>query len=59
MTWIMEEQNYNFACGSVWVWNLASNIKGGTQTEGVWEQGIEENIWTEDRWSDKRLEKTA
>jgi hypothetical protein len=22
--------NYNFACGSVWVWNLASNIKGGT-----------------------------
>jgi hypothetical protein len=34
-------QNYNFACGSVWVW---------TQTEGVWEQGVEENIWTEERW---------
>jgi hypothetical protein len=24
-----------FACGSVWVRNLVSNIKGGTQTEGV------------------------
>jgi hypothetical protein len=21
---------YNFACGSVWVWNLVSYIKGGT-----------------------------
>jgi hypothetical protein len=27
--------NYNFACGSVWVRNFVSNIKGGTQTEGV------------------------
>jgi hypothetical protein len=25
----------NFACGSVWVRNLVSDIKGGTQTEGV------------------------
>jgi hypothetical protein len=38
----------------VWVWNLVSDIKGGTQTEGV-----EENIWTEERWSEGRLEKTA
>jgi hypothetical protein len=37
-------QNYNFACGSVLVRNLVSNIKGGTQTEGVWEQGADENI---------------
>jgi hypothetical protein len=44
---------YDFACGSVWVWNLVSDIKGGTQTEGVLEQGAEE------RWSDGRLEKTA
>jgi hypothetical protein len=29
------------------------------QTEGVWEQGAEENIWTEERWSDGRMEKTA
>jgi hypothetical protein len=25
--------------------------------EGVWEQGAEENIWTEERWSDRRLKK--
>jgi hypothetical protein len=25
-----DRQNYNFACGSVWVWNLVSDIKGGT-----------------------------
>jgi hypothetical protein len=24
-----------------------SDIKGETQTEGVWEQGAEEDIWTE------------
>jgi hypothetical protein len=23
--------------------------KGGTQTEGVWEQGAEEHMWTEER----------
>jgi hypothetical protein len=29
------------------VWsNLVSNIKGRAFTEGVWEQGAEENIWT-------------
>jgi hypothetical protein len=37
----------NSTCDSVWVRNLVSNIKGGTQTEGVGEQGAEENIWTE------------
>jgi hypothetical protein len=26
---------------SVWVWNLVCDIKGGTQTEGVWEQGAD------------------
>jgi hypothetical protein len=25
----------------------------------IWEQGAEENIWIEERWSDGRLEKTA
>jgi hypothetical protein len=29
--------------------NLVSNIKGGIQTEGVLEQGAEQNIWTEER----------
>jgi hypothetical protein len=28
-------------------------------TEGVWEQGAEENIWTEEGWNDGRVEKTA
>jgi hypothetical protein len=34
-----------FDCGSVSVWNLVSDIKGGTQTEGVWEQGVEEKYF--------------
>jgi hypothetical protein len=52
-------QNYNFAHGSVWVRNLVSDIKGGTYNEGVWEQGAEGKIWTEEGRSDRRLEKTA
>jgi hypothetical protein len=44
---------------SAGVWNLVSDIKGGTQTEGVWEQGVEENIWTEERWSGRRMVKTT
>ena len=34
-------QNYNFARGFVWVWNLVADIEGGMQAEGV-----EESIWT-------------
>jgi hypothetical protein len=45
-------QNYDDAYGSVWVWNLVSDIKGGTQTEGVWDQPAEENICVEEGWSD-------
>jgi hypothetical protein len=41
-------QKYNFACGSVWVWNFVSDCKGGTQTEGAWEEDVEENIWIEE-----------
>jgi hypothetical protein len=41
-------QDYNFACGFVWVRNLISDTKGGTQTEGVREQGSEEDIWSKD-----------
>jgi hypothetical protein len=47
------QEDKRFACGSVWVWNSICDIKGETQTEGVWEQGVEENIWTEVRWSDE------
>jgi hypothetical protein len=39
--------------------NNNNNNKGGTYIEGVWEQGVEENIWIEEKWSDWRLEKTA
>jgi hypothetical protein len=52
-------QDDNFACRSVWVWNLVSDIKGWTQTEGIWEQGDEEDIWTEEGWGDGRMEKIA
>jgi hypothetical protein len=41
-------QDYNFACYSEWVRNLVSDIEKGTQIEGVWEQGAEDNIWTEE-----------
>jgi hypothetical protein len=36
-----------------------SHTKERTQTKGVWEQGAEENIWTWEGGSGKRLEKTA
>jgi hypothetical protein len=38
---------------------LASDIKGGIKTEGVSEKGDEKNIWTEERTSDMRMEKTS
>jgi hypothetical protein len=41
-------KNYNFACSFVWVWNLASDIMGRMKTEGVWDQGAEDNIWIEE-----------
>jgi hypothetical protein len=49
----------SFTCCSVWVWNLVSQTEGRTQTESAWEQGAEENIWTQDGFSDRRLEKTV
>jgi hypothetical protein len=51
-------QDYNFAFGSVWVWNLSPTLSE-EQTEGVWEQGAEEDIWTRDRWDVRRVEKTT
>jgi hypothetical protein len=35
---------YDFASGSVWVWNLVSDTKGGIFTAGVPEQCAEKNI---------------
>jgi hypothetical protein len=38
---------------SVWVWNLVSDIKGGTWTGGVWKQGAEEDMdRREMRWQE-------
>jgi hypothetical protein len=36
-----------------------SDVKGGTQTEDVWEQVAGGSIWTEQGSSDRRFEKTA
>jgi hypothetical protein len=38
---------------------LVSDIKGRTKTEDVREQGAEEDIWTKDGSSDRRVDKTA
>jgi hypothetical protein len=57
--YILEYVDYKLACGSIWAWNLVSGIKEGTQLERISEQGAEENIWTEEGWSDGWMEKTA
>jgi hypothetical protein len=31
-------------CGSLSVWNVLSDTKGETQSEGIWEQGAAENM---------------
>jgi hypothetical protein len=38
-------QNYNFACGSVWVLNLVSDIKGGTHRLRVFENRVLRRIF--------------
>jgi hypothetical protein len=45
------------ACGSVWVWSLVSDIKGGIQSESVWEQGAEEIAGP--KRDEVRMQKTA
>jgi hypothetical protein len=39
--------------------DLVSDIKEGAQTEGLWEQSAEEDIWIEEIWSDRRLQQAA
>ena len=43
----------------VWVWNLVADIAGGKKAEGVWEQGDEENIWTEEGRGNGGMEEIA
>jgi hypothetical protein len=38
---------------------LVCDVKGVTYTEGVRDQGAEEDIWTEEGWSDRKLDKPA
>jgi hypothetical protein len=38
---------------------LVSDIKAGTQTEGIREQGAQENIWAEESSCGSKLERTA
>jgi hypothetical protein len=38
---------------------LVTDIKGERRLKVFENQGAEENIWTEEGWSDGRLEKTA
>jgi hypothetical protein len=40
-------------------WNLVSDIKKRTQTEGVWEQGAEENIGTQGELNNRRMDNIA
>jgi hypothetical protein len=35
----------NFASCAVWVQNSVSHFEGGMETEGFWEQSVEEDIW--------------
>jgi hypothetical protein len=56
---MLDKKDFRFACGSALVWNLVSDIKRGTQTGGVWKQGAEEDIRTEERWGDRRMDKTT
>jgi hypothetical protein len=54
-----KRKDYNFACGSIGVWNMVSDSKRRIKSEGVWEQGAEDNIWAKEGWSDGRVVKTA
>jgi hypothetical protein len=45
---VLKYTNYNFAYSFVRAWNLVSDIKGRTETEGIWEKGAQDNIWTEE-----------
>jgi hypothetical protein len=39
---------HNFAYSFAWTQNSISDVKRRAPTEGVWEQGAEESIWTEE-----------
>jgi len=57
--YIGDIQNCNFTCCIEWVWNFVPHTKGRTQIEGIWEQDAEENIWTLEGGTGRKLEKTV
>ena len=44
--WYVDVNPLYFLLFFLWVWNLVADIAGGKEAEGVWEHGVEENIWT-------------
>jgi hypothetical protein len=38
---------------------MANFSLGEKQTEDIWDQGADENTWTEEGWNNERLENTA
>jgi len=47
------------ACCYIWVKYLVSYTEGRTRDEGVWEQGVVEDIWISEGGSTRRVEKIA
>ena len=41
------------------MWNLVADIDEGKEAEGVWEYGVEENIWTEEERGKGGMEEIA
>ena len=41
------------------MWNLVADVVGGEEAEAVWEQGVEENILTEDGRGNEGMEEIA
>jgi hypothetical protein len=51
-------KNYNFACGSVSVWNLVSDIKGEHRLR-MFENRVLRKIFGPKKMNDRKFENTA
>jgi hypothetical protein len=47
----------NLICFELWFVTIC--VQCYQPTEGVWEQGSENNIWTQEGWGDGRMEEVA
>ena len=41
---------FMIASCTIWMWNMVSYIKGGTQIKGIWKQDPIANIWAQKGW---------